>query len=98
MKNLGERQREMRERMKREVRRNGDDALATATAHHNAAAGKDSTDISQLRKRLATLESENAKLRSEIESLRRQKTVYVEGQKSPDEARREQQHNYFKYS
>lgn len=98
MKDLGERQREMRERMKREAHRNYDDAPARATPSCQAAAKAESTDLSQLKKRLAVLEAENANLRSEIESLRRQKTVYVERQKSPDEERREQQHNFFKYS
>lgn len=86
MKDLGERQREMRERMKREVHRKGDDVPATAVPDRNTAAGRGSTDVLQLRKRLAAVEAENAHLRSEIEILRRQKTVYVERQKSPDDA------------
>jgi predicted alpha/beta-hydrolase family hydrolase len=98
MKDLEERQRVMRQRMTREAHRKDDDAPATALPHHGTAAETESTDLSQLKKRLAVLEAENAKLRSENESLRRQKTVYVERQKSPDEERREQQHNYFKYS
>jgi regulator of replication initiation timing len=98
MKDLEERQREMRQRMTREAHRKDDDAPATALPHHRTAAETESTDLSQLKKRLAVLEAENAKLRSENESLRRQKTVYVERKKSPDEERREQQHNYFKYS
>jgi len=97
MKDLGKRQREMRERMKQEGHLTADDAPATVAPYDNMVAGTESTDVLQLKKRLAVLEAENAKLRSEIETLR-QKTVYVERQKSPDEARREQQHNYFKYS
>jgi uncharacterized small protein (DUF1192 family) len=97
MKDLGERQREMRERMKREIHHRDNDAPARPP-HHQTTADKESTEVSQLKKRLAILEAENARLRSENENLRCQKTVYVERQKSPDESRREQQHNYFKYS
>jgi regulator of replication initiation timing len=98
MKNLGERQREMRERMKREAHGKHDDAPARATSRERTSAMAEATDVSHLKRRLAELEAENAKLRSENETLRRQKTVYVERQKSPDEATREQQHNFFKYS
>jgi uncharacterized protein with von Willebrand factor type A (vWA) domain len=83
MKDLGERQREMRERMKREVHRKGDDAPATAMPDRNMAAGTGSTDVLQLRKRLAAVEAENAHLRSEIEILRRQKRFTSNGRSLP---------------
>lgn len=94
---LREREHDMRKTIKREAFRKSDDTLGKA-AHGQTAAETHSMDLSELEKRIAALEAENAQLRAENEALRRQKTVYVEHQKSPDQERREQQHNYFKYS
>jgi hypothetical protein len=44
------------------------------------------------------MQAENTALLAENDSLRRQKVVHVEGQKSAEEKRREGVHNYFKYS
>jgi len=77
---LEQRQREMRERMRREVK-----SKSTRKSRGVEADQKRTdtgvTDVSGLRKRIAMLEAENADLRAENDRLREQKTVYVERKK-----------------
>lgn len=97
MKDLEKEQREMRERMNRRVKAEAKEEQKSLS-NDEPAPQNDASDIRKLQKRIIALETENRELKARIESLRRQKTVYVERQKSADEERREQQHNYFKYS
>jgi hypothetical protein len=99
MKDLEEQQRAMRERNKRlaakkdslaeklDVQTVAPPVLASKTAERN--------ELEYLRRRVSVLEYENAELRREVQSLRQNST---KSQKSYDEERREQQHNFFKYS
>lgn len=98
MKDLQREQNEMRARMKQEAsatvkeKQKSTDELTPGNTHPGM------NDVKKLQKRIAVLESENRELKAEIQSLRRQKIVYVEREKSTEDQRREQQHNYFKYS
>jgi hypothetical protein len=100
MKDLQREQREMRARMKRDTGATVKEQQTSLTEAHfqqdNGEPG--ANDTKKLQKQIADLESENRELKAQIASLRRQKTVYVEREKSGEDQRREQQHNYFKYS
>jgi hypothetical protein len=95
MKNLEERQREMRERTL--ASNTSDEAVIVPTPRKKSEQPSDAnalkTRITELEKRVLTLEAEN-------ERLRAQKTIVVERstQKSYKDSVREQQHNFFKYS
>ncbi len=89
MNDLEQRQKEMRERNKR--------AKTKELAAREDPVQKDtrSDELTVLRRRVSELERENANLRREL-LVSRQYPVARE--KSYEEQRREQQHNYFKYS
>jgi uncharacterized small protein (DUF1192 family) len=101
MKNLEHAQREMRDRQKLKT-----DPKPIRKRKPPTTVGREREEIqlvvdtNKLQQRISALENENQRLRAEVQQLRRQKTVYVEVErrKSADEERREQQHNYFKYS
>ena len=99
MKNLEQAQREMRERQKQPTEPKPK-RVKKATPHIEPFVEVNVSDESKLQQRIAALESENQSLLAELKQLRRQKTVYVEVErgKSADQERREQIHNYFKYS
>ncbi|HEY3771102.1 MAG TPA: hypothetical protein VGN44_20690 [Candidatus Angelobacter sp.] len=104
MSKLEEQQSAMRERMKAQskpkiqpkskMKKNS----ALSISHKPIAAVQQSSDVAKFSQQIEALKSENARLQAENEQLRSQKTVYVEREKSHAESRREQQHNYFKYS
>jgi regulator of replication initiation timing len=96
--NLEEQQSAMRKRMKDLPKSNMAKKPAPVVSRKRLAANQQSPEVTKLKSQIATLQAENASLRAENERLRRQKTVYVEREKSGDDLRREQQHNYFKYS
>ena len=96
MKDLQQEQREMRARMTSTTVKEKQKSTNKQLSHDNT--DLDANDIKKLQKQIDALESENRELKAQIESLRRQKIVYVETGKSPEAQRREQQHNYFKYS
>ncbi len=98
MKNLDERQREMRERMARQPKLEPEPRASQSSSQRAKSADLQQNAKSELERRIALLEAENARLRAENERLRCQKVVYVERQKSAEEERRERVHNYFKYS
>jgi hypothetical protein len=101
MKDLAKQQREMRQRMNRETNAKVEKeqrSVGPEKQRQENEADVVANDVEKLQKRIIALEAENRQLKVEIESLCRQKTGYVERAKSPDEQRREQQHNYFKYS
>lgn len=52
------------------------------------------SELNTLRKRVKALEAENRELRVQISTLRQLRAQEL----SPDEKRREQQHNFFNYS
>lgn len=97
MKNLDDRQREMRERMVRQPKVEVEPNSAQPSPQR-AVADLQPNAIPEMERRIASLEAQNAALRAENERLRRQKVVYVEHQKSAEEERRERVHNFFKYS
>jgi hypothetical protein len=104
MSNLEEQQRAMRERMKAQSKpkiqpkSKVKKKSALSVSHKPMVAVQQSSDEAKLSQQIAALKLENARLQAENEQLRSQKTVYVEREKSQTESRREQQHNYFKYS
>jgi hypothetical protein len=99
MRDLEKLQSEMRERVKRQPKAKATQELVSAPSSKSAAAApRQSLEVAKLRQRISDLEIALGNLQIENERLRRQKTIYVERQKSGDEVRREQQHNYFKYS
>jgi hypothetical protein len=100
MNNLEKRQNEMRQRMKRQTKAKviQESTPVVPRKVFAAISAQPPLDISKLQQHIHDLEAEISILRAENERLRTQKTVYVERQKSGDELRREQQHNYFKYS
>src|ERR1700739_1362523 len=95
MKNLEERQREMRERTL--APNSSNEAIVAPTPRKKSEQQSEvnalKTRITELEKRVRTLEAEN-------ERLRAQKTIVVErsAQKSYEDSVREQRHNFFKYS
>jgi hypothetical protein len=97
MRDLEREQREMRERINRGTKGKAKKEQKSLSTDEPLPQS-DVSDVKRLQKKVIALESENKQLKAQIESLRHQKTVYVERQKSADEERREQQHNYFKYS
>lgn len=97
MKDLEREQREMRERINRSTKGKAKKEPKSLSIDEPLPQS-DISDVKRLQKKVIALESENGELKAQIENLRRQKTVYVERQKGADEERREQQHNYFKYS
>jgi hypothetical protein len=95
MKNLEERQREMKER-----------ALASSSSNEAIVAltprkrREDQSDVITLKKRVAELEKRLLALQTENQKLRNQKTIIVERpvQQSTGDSVREQRHNFLKYS
>lgn len=87
MKNIETEQRRMRERNRKAE-------LKSAVVRPDSV--DDTSELLALRKRVKELEAETARLRLQVASLSRQTSRVQE--KSPDDQRREQQHNYFKYS
>jgi hypothetical protein len=100
LKNLEESQQEMRERQNRNTEPKPRPVRKATPPVEQIAEANVGNDVNKLKQRITALENENQRLRTEIQQLRRQKTGYVEveRQKSADEQRREQVHNYFKYS
>jgi hypothetical protein len=90
MKNIEAGQREMRERNRKAERK---DAIVESA---RSSSTDEVSELRALRKRVTALETENAELRMQIASSLKQ-PGHVQGT-SPEEQRREQQHNYFKYS
>jgi hypothetical protein len=99
MKDLEEQQRAMRERNKRLAAKK--DSLAekldvrTVAPPVPASKPAERNELEYLRRCVSALEHENAELRREVQTLRQSS---AKPQKSYDEDRREQQHNFFKYS
>jgi hypothetical protein len=95
MKNLEERQREMRERTL--APNSSNEALVAPTSRKKR---EGPSDVTALKKRIAELEKRVLALESENERLRNQKTIIVERpvQQSAGDSVREQRHNFFKYS
>ncbi|HEY1527839.1 MAG TPA: hypothetical protein VGH51_16520 [Candidatus Angelobacter sp.] len=99
MRDLEKLQSEMRERVRRQPKAKATQKLVAAPSSKPAAAvPSQSLEVAKLRQRISDLEVALSNLQAENERLRRQKMISVERQKSGDETRREQQHNYFKYS
>jgi hypothetical protein len=100
MKNLEERQREMRERTAQGGTSKPERAKKSASEIPATSSENSSAEIGAMQKRIVQLEADNERLEAENERLRRQKTIVVERaqEKSCDEQVREQRHNYFKYS
>jgi hypothetical protein len=99
MADLEERQREMRDRMKREGNA-GSKKQTKIRVPTSTVKVSDSPELEALKKRILALETENKALRAESKQLRRQKSIVVERprEESYDERLREQRHNFFKYS
>ena len=93
MKNLEERQREMRER-------NAQNTAKSILPNSESIASHDDPEIARLKSRISDLEQQVTALQHENARLRAQKKIVVEHtrEKSPDESLREQRHNFFKYS
>lgn len=95
MKNLEERQREMRECNL--AANTTDEAVVAPTSRKQR---EQSSDVNALKRKIAELEKRVLTLEAENERLRAQKTIVVErpSQKSYEDSVREQRHNFFKYS
>lgn len=95
MKNLEERQREMRKRTL--VSNTSDEAVVVPAPRKKR---EQPSEVNALKKRITELEKRVLTLEAENERLRAQKTVVVERstQKSYEDSVREQRHNFFKYS
>ena len=95
MKDLEERQREMR---KRTLASNGSSEAVVAPTLRKKR--EDPSDVTTLKKRIAELEKRVLALEAENQHLRNQKTIIVERpvQQSAGDSVREQRHNFFKYS
>jgi hypothetical protein len=93
MKDLEQRQREMRKRNLRAKNK----AAKPPTIRIETVQPEEEGDseLAALRRRVSVLERENAALRQEVLVLRQRSG---RAEKSYDEQRREQQHNFFKYS
>jgi hypothetical protein len=89
MKNLDQQQREMRERNQRVK------VKAATIQSDPVRTGNGDCELDALRNRVSVLELENAAMRQEIVVLRKRSG---RAEKSYEEQRREQQHNFFKYS
>ena len=94
MKNLEDRQQEMKERNAQRP------AKPTTPPHHAASAGVETSEVAVLRRRIADLERRLVALEAENNKLRAQKTIVVDRppQKSYEDSVKQQQHNFFKYS
>lgn len=101
MKDLAAEQREMRERMNQQTAnmksKTKPKSAVTAARIQDNPSSAPADDIKALQKQIRALETENRALRAGIETLRRQKTVFVERETSAEDERRENAHNYFKY-
>jgi|SRR5579862_4234034 len=95
MKNIDDRQREMRER-------NHQKKQETMLSQSKTADPNDSPEVVKLKNQISELEQQVFTLQRENHRLREQKTIVVErpgGQgKSYSDSVKEQQHNFFKYS
>jgi predicted RNase H-like nuclease (RuvC/YqgF family) len=87
MKKLEQQQKEMRERNER--------TKSDEAPREKKPVRAKSDELDKLRNRVSVLERENSELRREIAALRQ---VSGGREKSYEDTRREQQHNYFKYS
>ena len=95
MKNLAERQREMRDRTL--ASNNSEEAVGAPTSRKRR---EQPSEVNALKKKIAELEKRVLTLEAENERLRAQKTIVVERsvQKSNEDPVRQQRHNFFKYS
>lgn len=95
MKNLEERQREMRERTL--ASNTSNEAVAPSTLRKQR---EDPSDVTALREKIAELEKRLLALQAENQKLRNQKTIIVERPvKQPTgDSVAEQRHNFLKYS
>jgi hypothetical protein len=95
MKNLKERQREMKERTL--ASNSSDEAVVAPTPRKQR---KDTSDVAGLKKTIVDLEKRLLALEAENQRLRAQKTIVVERpvQQSSGDSVREQRHNFLKYS
>jgi len=93
VKNLEDRQREMKER-------NAQRPVKPTTPPHHAGAGDETSEVAVLRRRIVDLERRLIALEAENNKLRAQKTIVVDRapQKSYEDSVKQQQHNFFKYS
>jgi predicted RNase H-like nuclease (RuvC/YqgF family) len=71
------------------------DANPNAVEEPNVPKSDKASELNTLRKRVKALEAENSQLRLQIATL--QQKVRMQ-ESSPDEQRRQQQHNFLKYS
>ena len=95
MRNLEERQREMRERNL--AVNSSYEAVVTPIPRKQR---EDPSGVTALKKKIAELEKRVGALEEENQRLRAQKTIVVErpAQRSYEDTVREQRHNFFKYS
>jgi vacuolar-type H+-ATPase subunit I/STV1 len=94
MKDLEERQREMRER---NVAANTDEPVVVLIPRKQR---EQPSDVNALKRKIAELEKRVLTLEAENERLRAQKTIVVErpAQECYEDSVRKQRHNFFKYS
>jgi len=71
------------------------DADVATSEEANVTKSDSTSELNTLRKRVKALETENSELRSQISTLRAKPQAQ---EPSPDEQRKQQQHNFFKYS
>jgi regulator of replication initiation timing len=81
--------------MKKLERRQRGERNRALDADQTAFEESDVPELNALRKRVEALEAENSELRLQISTLRQQLRSQ---EPSADEQRRQQQHNFFKYS
>jgi hypothetical protein len=70
-------------------------AAETASEEANVPKSDSASEVNTLRKRVKALEAENSELRSQIFTLRQELRAH---EPSSDQQRKQQQHNFFKYS